>query len=98
MTRQPTHPGAVLREDVLPALCITRKAFAESINISRTMLYAILNEEKPITPETAIKLGIVLDNSPEMWLNMQMKYDVWAKRKALKSELKGLRPVTALCA
>jgi len=98
MNRQPTHPGAILREDVLPTLSITRTAFAESIQMSRTMLYAILNEEKPVTPETAIKLSIALGNTPEMWLNMQMKYDIWEKRKTMKPILKRIKRVAGLAA
>lgn len=91
--RKPTHPAAILREDVLPALGMTRTAFAEAIQVSRTMLYAILNEEKPITTETAIKLAKVLGNSPEMWLSMQMKYDIWEKQEAMKPILRKIKPV-----
>lgn len=98
MNRQPTHPGAILREDILPGLNITRTAFAESIQISRTMLHGILSERRPITPETAIKLSVALGNSPEMWLNMQMKYDVWEKRKAMTQVLRRIKPVIPLVA
>jgi addiction module HigA family antidote len=52
--RQPTHPGAILREDILPELEISKAGLARALDISRQLLYGILNEEKPITPETAI--------------------------------------------
>ncbi len=46
VTRAPTHPGAILREDVLPALAMLKAEFARNINISRPMLYDILNESR----------------------------------------------------
>jgi addiction module HigA family antidote len=82
--RQPTHPGAILREDILPELEISKAGLARALDISRQLLYGILNEEKPITPETAIKLAAFLGNEPEMWLNMQMKYDLYKAQKAIK--------------
>lgn len=85
--RQPTHPGALLREDILPELEISKAGFARALDISRQLLYGILNEEKPITPETAIKLATFLGNEPEMWLNMQMKYDLYKAQKSIKPSL-----------
>ena len=82
--RQPTHPGAILREDILPAINVTKTSLASALDISRQMLYGILNEEKPVSPETAIKLGAYFGNNPEMWLNMQMKYDLFKARKTIK--------------
>lgn len=84
MTRKPIHPGAVLREDILPELEVSKASLARSLNISRQMLYGILNEEKPVSPETAIKLAAYFGNEPEMWLNMQMKFDLYKAQKAIK--------------
>jgi len=81
--RKPTHPGAILREDILPAMDVTKTNLANALDISRQMLYGILNEEKGVSPETAIKLGAYFGNNPEMWLNMQMKYDLFKARKTI---------------
>lgn len=72
-----------MREDVLPELEISKAGLARTLDISRQLLYGILNEEKPISPETAIKLATFLGNEPEIWLNMQMKYDLYKARKAI---------------
>ena len=82
--RKPTHPGAILREDMLPAMNVSKTSLANALDISRQMLYGILNEEKGVSPETAIKLGAYFSNNPEMWLNMQMKYDLFKARKTIK--------------
>ena len=55
--RCPTHPGALLREDILPALNMSKSAIAGAIGISRQHLYDILGEKKPVSPEVAVRLG-----------------------------------------
>ncbi len=49
----PTHPGALLREDILPALGMTKVQVANALGISRQHLYDILSEKKPVSAETA---------------------------------------------
>ena len=82
-TRKPTHPGAILRDVILPEMAITRKELAEILGISRQMLYGILNEKKAVSPETATKLGAFFGNSPIMWMNMQVKYDLYKAAKTV---------------
>ena len=75
--RQPTHPGAILREDVLPNLEITQDTFAKSLDVSRRTISEILHERRPITPDMAIRLARFLGGTPNSWLNMQHNFDVW---------------------
>ena len=75
--RPPTHPGAILREDVLPALKMTQKEFADWIGVSRLTVSEILNEKRTITPDMAMRLGKALRNGPEIWLRMQQALDLW---------------------
>ena len=81
MKRQPTHPGAVLREDVLPDLNISVSGFARALRISRQTVHGILNETKPITPNIALRLGKFIGNGPNIWLRMQDSYDLWVTVK-----------------
>ena len=87
-TRKPTHPGAILREDVLPALKISVSAAAEALRISRQMLHKILNETAPITPEMAVRIGKFCGNGPELWLRMQQAVDLWDAQHKLAKEIK----------
>ena len=84
---KPTHPGAILREDVLPELDISKTEFARRAKISRQTLYRILDESEPVRTATALKLGKLLGNGPTLWLNLQQAYDVWKAEKDMQPEL-----------
>jgi len=75
--RKPTHPGAILREDVLPSLGITQTEMAARLGVSRRTVSQLLHEHRPITPDMAIRLAHFLGTTPESWLNMQISLDVW---------------------
>lgn len=77
--RLPTHPGAILREDVLPALGISAATFAKHLGVSKQTLHAVLSERYRITPKLALRLGTYLGNGPQLWIVMQSKYDLWDK-------------------
>jgi antitoxin HigA-1 len=80
--RKPTHPGAILREDILPALNITQTELADRLSVSRRTISQILHEQRPLTPDMAIRLAYFLGTTPESWLNMQQALDVWKLEKA----------------
>jgi antitoxin HigA-1 len=75
--RKPTHPGAILREDILPSLNITQTELADRLGVSRRTVSHILHEHRPLTPDMAIRLAHLLGTTPESWLNMQQALDVW---------------------
>jgi addiction module HigA family antidote len=73
---RPTHPGEVLREDVLPALGRPKTEIAELLHVSRQTLYDILSEKKPVTPFMALRIGKLTGTTAESWVNMQRNYDL----------------------
>jgi addiction module HigA family antidote len=75
--RCPSHPGAVLREIILPEVRVTKSAIAAALKLSRNQLHMILSEKQPVTPETAVKLEAAFGGSARMWLAMQAAYDLW---------------------
>jgi addiction module HigA family antidote len=75
--RRPTHPGAILREDVLPSLDITQTDLADCLGVSRRTVSQILHEQRPLTVDMAIRLSHLLGTTPESWLNMQQALDIW---------------------
>ena len=79
----PVHPGEILREDVLPALSMTRTAVAEALGISRQTLYAILNEKQPVTAEMAVRFGKLFGNGTGFWINLQRLYDMARAERAV---------------
>ena len=82
--RRPTHPGAILREDVLPALRMSVSQAAKELGISRQMLHGILTERHVVTPEMAVRLGKFCGNGPGIWLRMQQAHDLWQAERDLK--------------
>jgi addiction module HigA family antidote len=85
--RSPTHPGAILREDVFPVLGISVTELANRLGISRQTLHSVLAEKSSITPELALRIGTFLGNGPHLWIEMQSKYDLWQAELKLKKVL-----------
>jgi addiction module HigA family antidote len=85
--RTPTHPGEILREDVLPAVKMTVKDAAAALGASRQMLHGILAEKHAVTPEMAVRLGKFCGNGPGIWLRMQAAYDPWHAERRVADEV-----------
>jgi addiction module HigA family antidote len=80
--RCPSHPGALLREDVIPATGKTKTEISRLLGISRQHLHDILEEKKPISPEVAVRVGKLFGGGAGAWVRMQGAYDTWqAERK-----------------
>ena len=76
-TRPPLHPGAILREDVLPGLDLSVPMASHWLGVSAAMLTDVLAGAAPVSPELALRLGKFCGNGPEVWLRMQATYDLW---------------------
>jgi addiction module HigA family antidote len=90
--RPPVHPGEILREDVLPSLGLSVSAAAKRLGISRQQLHRVLACTRPITTETALRIGKFVGNGPGIWLRMQQEYDLWHAEQRMKDELSGIEP------
>ena len=92
--RVPTHPGAILREDVLPSLPgMSVSAFARNLGVSRQTLHAVLAERSGVSVEMALRLGTLLGNSAQLWLDMQSQFDLWQAKTKLGDELNKMKPL-----
>ena len=91
-----THPGELLREDVLPALAVTKAQIARDLRVSRQQLYDILGERKPITPQMALRLAKLLGTTPESWLRMQHAYDLAKQAREMVDELNRIPTLEAV--
>lgn len=84
LDRRPTHPGEILRVDYLNDLNITIKEFAESLGVTRQAMSNLVNEKSDVSPEMALRLSKALGTSPEVWLSLQEKVDLWEARKRVR--------------
>ena len=73
----PTHPGEMLREEVLVPLGITQSAFAVRLGVSFPRLNEVINGKRAVTPDTALRLARVLGMSADFWLGLQQDWDLW---------------------
>lgn len=88
--RRPSHPGAILREIVIPDVVleygVTKVAIAKALGMSRNQFYSILRETQPVTPATAVKLSAAFGGSAKSWLNMQSAYDLWEAERVVDTK------------
>ncbi|GAB1481996.1 HigA family addiction module antitoxin [Treponema sp.] len=75
--RQPAHPGEVLFEDVIKELNITITEAANNLGVSRKTLSELVNGKSSLTAEMAVRIAKATNTSPESWINMQTKLDLW---------------------
>ena len=93
--RKPTHPGALLREDVLPALHISQTEFALRLGVSRLTVSELLHEKRALSPDMAMRLARLLNTTPESWLNMQQALDLWDLAQSSKREYARIETIAA---
>ncbi|MDH3403722.1 MAG: HigA family addiction module antitoxin [Acidobacteriota bacterium] len=85
--REPTHPGEILREDVLPALGMSVSEAARQLRVSRQALHRVLSGSSAVSADMAVRLGRFCGNGPDLWLRMQGAHDLWHAQQRLAREL-----------
>ena len=75
--RKPTHPGEVLREDVLPALGMSQTELAKRLGVSRLSVSELLLGKRALSADMAVRIGRLTNTTPESWLHMQAAVDLW---------------------
>lgn len=95
--RRPTHPGAILREDILPSIGISQAALADYLGVSRLTVSEILLEKRAISAEMALRISKTIGGSPESWLQMQSAVDLWDVTQRFKQDPRRLpKPIPNL--
>jgi len=88
--RQPTHPGEILREDILPELGLSVAEAARQLRVPRQTLHRILSGQSAVTPAMALRLGKFCGTGPDLWLRMQQAHDLWQASERLRVELEAI--------
>ena len=83
--RRPTHPGEVLREDVIKPLGLTVTEAARRLGVARQTLSELLDCKASVSPDMAVRISKATRTTPESWLYMQAKLDLWqAEQKSIE--------------
>lgn len=89
--RKPTHPGKILDEHYIKPMNLNLQELADNLGISRNSLFRIRMGQMDVTPAVAVRLAKSFDTTPNLWLNLQQKYDLWIEEhKIIPSLTKSL--------
>ena len=91
--RVPTHPGEMLRQEFLEPLNITQVTLAQEIGVSYQRINEIINGKRGITAATALRLAKFFGMSPDFWLNLQLRWDLYHAQKKEAAEIKKIEPL-----
>ena len=90
------HPGEHLREEFLPAYCLTPGALAKAMGLrNRTRVERLVREQQPVTADTALRLGKVFGTTAHFWINLQTDHDLSKAAILAHDELARIEPVAA---
>jgi addiction module HigA family antidote len=81
------HPGEILLEDFMKPMGITARQLAADIDVSPSRISEIVNGARPITADTALRLGLFFSMEPRFWLNLQSEYDMRIAKRTLQKEM-----------
>ena len=81
------HPGEILLEDFMRPMRITARQLSADIDVSPSRISDIVHGNRPITADTAIRLGLFFGMDPKFWLNLQMEYDMRVAKRILQKEI-----------
>ena len=91
--RLPPHPGEILREEFLAPLALTAGKLAKACGIPRSRLEQLVAEKLGISGDTALRLGRVFDTGPELWMNLQARYEIARARATAGEIIDALQPI-----
>ncbi|CDX50701.1 HigA family addiction module antitoxin [Mesorhizobium sp. M2C.T.Ca.TU.002.02.1.1] len=75
--RKPATVGEILTEEFMHPLGLTQAALAEAMGVPRKHVNELCNDRRNVTAATALILARVFGNSPDFWLNVQRRSDLW---------------------
>jgi addiction module HigA family antidote len=92
----PVHPGEILLEEFMKPLAISINGLALALRVPTTRISAIVNEERAITADTALRLGRYFSTTSEFWMNLQRDFDLRVASNLSSKEIEqAVQPRTA---
>jgi len=94
--KNPPHPGRIIRQECIEPLGLTITDAAEKLGVTRQALNNLVNGKAGVSPEMAIRLSKAFGSTPELWLGLQMQYELaQAARTADRIKVRRIVPKTS---
>ena len=91
--RQPTHPGEMLLEEFLTPMGLTQRDLADGIRVPYQRVNELVNGRRGITPSTAVRLAKYFGTTPDLWMNLQLRWDLYHAQESEAPELERIKRV-----
>lgn len=91
--REPTHPGEMLKQEFLIPLGLTQRQLADSIHVPFQRVNEVVRGRRGVTPSTALRLSRFLGTSPDLWLNLQLRWDLYHAQRSEADQIERIRPL-----
>lgn len=91
--RSPTHPGEMLLEEFLNPMGLTQRQLADAIHVPYQRINDIVNGRRSVSPSTALRLAKFFNMSPEFWMNLQLRWDMYFAQQKENAILKKIAPL-----
>ena len=89
--REPTHPGEMLREEFLLPMNITQRELADAIHVPYQRINELVNKKRGVTPSTALRLSKFFGVSPDFWLNLQMRSELYKTQNTEQKDIESIK-------
>jgi addiction module HigA family antidote len=91
--RAPTHPGEMLLEEFLNPMGLTQRELADGIRVPYQRVNELVNGRRGITPATALRLAKFFGTTPDLWMNLQLRWDLFQAQEVEARDLDRIKRV-----
>ena len=91
--REPTHPGEMLLEEFLAPMGLPQRDLADGIRVPYQRVNELINGRRGITPSTAVRLAKFFGTTPDLWMNLQLRWDLYHAQEAEARDLERIKRV-----
>ena len=93
VSREPIHPGEFLREEYMADLDLSVADLARRLGVTRQTVNDIVREKRGLSPDMCLRLGRLFGTTPQFWMNMQAKVDIWNSMALHADDIEASEPM-----
>ena len=90
--REPTHPGEMLLHEFLLPMKLTQQTLAGAIQVPYQRVNEVVRGRRGVTPSTALRLSRFFGTSPDFWMSLQLRWDLYHAQRAEADQIRKIRP------